>query len=61
MSDTEDPNIEELKAVTALEAFCLASAIASIISGGDAEISKSIVLLADSIHKSIVGTSDDSD
>jgi hypothetical protein len=61
VSDTPDTieTISTLKDVTALEAFCLASAVASLISQGDPNINQAIVTMADSIYKNITGEQDD--
>lgn len=45
---------EDLRDVTALEAFCLASAVAATVTAGDQEASAHIVALAEAIHEMII-------
>lgn len=52
----EAPTPEEMHAlneVTALEAWCLAAAIATLVASGDPEISKAITAIADDIYQKI--------
>ena len=54
----EAPTNEEMSAlreVTALEAWCLAAAIASLVAAGDQNISASITAIAADIYDKVTG------
>lgn len=61
----EAPTPEEMNAlseVSALEAWCLAAAIATLVAAGNAEISQAITAIADDIYKKITeGDTDNTD
>jgi hypothetical protein len=58
MEDTE-LNLDELRNVTALEAWCLAAAIASLVAAGDTNVSATITAIASDIYDKINGDTND--
>jgi hypothetical protein len=52
MEDTE-LNLDELRNVTALEAWCLAAAIASLVAAGDTNVSATITTIASDIYDKV--------
>lgn len=57
--DTPDLNLTELREVTALEAWCLAAALASVIAAGDTTISTAITSIASDIYNKVTGEQPD--
>lgn len=53
MNEITDDAIAELNNVTALEAWCLAAAIASIVAAGDQPMGNLIAQMADDLHTRI--------
>lgn len=54
-----DKQYEELRKVTALEAWCFALAIATVISQGNQEIAATIEAIAGDLHDKIAGGKND--
>lgn len=55
---TDTPNYDGLKEVTPLEAFCLATAIATYLTLSDPDAADVITRLADNIHTVLAGGAD---